>query len=100
MTCCQCQGIERFFGKRMAARELKKFRMKGATGTTRKLIDALEKQEIDGMTLLDIGGGIGAIQHECLGLGVSRATNVEASTAYLDAAKAEAKRQGIIERVQ
>ncbi len=52
------------------------------------------------MTLLDIGGGIGAVQHELLGLGVSRATNVEASTAYLDAAKAEAERQGRIERVQ
>lgn len=100
MTCCQCQGIERFFGKRMAARELKKFRKKGATGTTRQLIDALEAQGIDGMTLLDIGGGIGAIQHELLDLGVSRATNVEASTAYLDAAKVEAERLGRIERVQ
>jgi magnesium-protoporphyrin O-methyltransferase len=55
--------------------------------TTRELIDALITAGVNEMTLLDIGGGLGAIQHELLAAGASQATHVEASTAYLDAAK-------------
>jgi hypothetical protein len=54
---------------------------------------------VDGMTLLDIGGGIGAIQHKLLEAGAKAATNVEASTAYIEAAKEEAERQGQADRV-
>ena len=39
---------------------------------------------------MDVGGGIGAIQHELLRAGVARADSVEASTAYIDACKEEA----------
>jgi magnesium-protoporphyrin O-methyltransferase len=58
------------------------------------LIDALKAEGISGMTLLDIGGGVGAIQHELLHAGVSDSLNVEASSAYVKVAKEEATRQG------
>ena len=58
------------------------------------LIEALKDEGVKGMTLLDIGGGVGAIQHELLRAGVVSVTNVEASTAYISAAKEEAERQG------
>jgi ubiquinone/menaquinone biosynthesis C-methylase UbiE len=51
------------------------------------------------LSLLDIGGGVGAVQHELLEKGASRATSVEASPAYLKAARAEARRRGLDERV-
>lgn len=99
MQCCQCQGIELEFNRKAAAAELRQFRSHGPAKTTRMLIDALKTERIEGLTLLDIGGGVGAIQHELLKAGVSRSTNVEASSAYIDAAKAEAERLGHRDRV-
>jgi magnesium-protoporphyrin O-methyltransferase len=63
------------------------------------LTNALKHEGVGGMTLLDIGGGIGAIQHELLKAGAKAATNAEASTAYIEAAKEEAERQGQANRV-
>jgi magnesium-protoporphyrin O-methyltransferase len=99
MSCCQCQGIETFFNKKTATRELKQYRRKGPRKTTRMLIDALKAEGVDGMALLDIGGGIGIIQHELLSAGADSVTNVEASTAYIEAVKEEARRQGHADRV-
>lgn len=99
MNCCQCQGIEELFSEEYAAKELSRYRAQGPIETTRMLIDALKEEDIEGLTLLDIGGGIGAIQHELLDAGVRTATNVEASPAYIAAARAEAQRLGHAERV-
>ncbi len=51
------------------------------------------------MTLLDIGGGFGSIQHELIKNGVASAVGVEASTTYVRAAKEEAERQGHADRI-
>ena len=99
MNCCQCQGIETFFDKKVATKELERYRKKGPASTARILIEALKAEGVDGKSLLDIGGGIGSIQHELLNAGVSTATNVDASTAYIKAAKQEAEHQGLIDRV-
>lgn len=99
MNCCQCRGIEAFFDKKTADKELKRYRKKGPAKTTRILIAALKAEGIKGMTLLDIGGGVGALQQELLGAGLSSATNVEASTAYVEVSKEEAERQGYADRV-
>jgi magnesium-protoporphyrin O-methyltransferase len=99
MNCCQCQGIERFFDDKVAARELKDYRRKGPGKTTRWLIEALVAEGVAGKTLLDIGGGVGVIQHELLQAGAGSATNVDASSAYLNAARQEAERRGYVERV-
>lgn len=99
MNCCQCQGIEAVFDPKHAAKELENYRTKGPAKTTRMLIDALKARGIKGMTLLDIGGGVGAIQHGLLRAGVTDATDVDASPAYLRAAQEEAERQGFADRV-
>jgi magnesium-protoporphyrin O-methyltransferase len=97
MGCCrcsQCVGIQREFDRKLATKELQKYRKEGPTGETRMLIDALKAEGIAGMTLLDIGGGIGAIQHELLKAGVRNCIDVEVSAAYIEAATEEARRQG------
>jgi magnesium-protoporphyrin O-methyltransferase len=99
MSCCQCQGIETFFDNKNATKELRQYREKGPDKTTRMLIEALEAEGVGRKTLLDIGGGIGAIQHELLAVGVSSATSVEASPAYIEVAKEETERQGRIDLV-
>jgi len=99
MNCSQCQGIETYFNRKCVLKDLEQYRKEGPAKTTRILIDALKAEGIRGMTLLDIGGGVGAIQHELLKAGASKATNVEASKAYIEAGKEEAERQGYADRV-
>ncbi len=99
MSCCQCQGIETLFDRRFVAKDLARYRTKGPDKTTRMLLDSLKAERVEGMTLLDIGGGVGAISNELFKAGISSATNVEASSAYLEAAKDEAARRGHAERV-
>jgi len=96
---CQCQGIAQKFDRDYVARKLREYRRRGPATTTLQLIDALRSQGVDGMTLLDIGGGMGAIQHRLLGSGVRETVNVEASSAYLDAARDEAERLGLTDRI-
>lgn len=99
MNCCQCQGIESVFDRKVAARELEDYRRNGPNKTTRILIDALKAGGIEDLSLLDIGGGVGAIQHALLKAGAGRAVNVDASTSYIRVAKEEAERQGHAEKV-
>lgn len=93
MNCCQCQGIELEFDRDQARQDLAAYCSDGPSDTTQMLIDALRAEGVDGLTLLDVGGGIGAIQYELLEAGVRRAVSVEASTAYIEAAREEAARQ-------
>jgi magnesium-protoporphyrin O-methyltransferase len=100
MTSCQCQGIEIQFDRREAAKKLADYQKNGPADTTRILIAALKEMGIDGATLLDIGGGIGAIQIELLKAGAAGAVSVDASTAYIEAAQREARDQGLQDRIQ
>lgn len=88
-----------FYGEKLAATELRKYRKRGPIPSTRTLIKALKAEGVEGATLLDIGGGIGAIQHELLEAGVAHATSVDASAPYLAAAREEGERRGHGDRV-
>ncbi len=100
MDCCQCPGIETRFDQKYVAKKLKEYRKNGPKKTTWQLIKALQAEGVDGMTLLDIGGGVGDIQHEMLRSGVRYATNNEASTAYLEACRQEAERLGYSNQIR
>jgi len=97
---CQCQGIELKFDDKYVTKDLEEYRRKGPKNTTLALIDALKAQDIHGFTLLDIGGGIGDIQHALLESGLTSAVDLEASSAYVEACKAEAERQGHSQQIQ
>jgi magnesium-protoporphyrin O-methyltransferase len=99
MNCCQCQGIEELFNEQLVAGDLSSYRAKGPNKTTRIMTDALKKEGIQGLSLIDIGGGVGAVQHELLNAGVQNATDVDASQAYINAARGEAQRRGLDDRV-
>ena len=99
MNCCQCQGIEEIFSQQSVSKELSRYHLKGPDKTTRLLTEAIKEEGVDGLTLLDIGGGVGAVQYELLAAGVQEVTSVDASTAYITEAQAEAQRRGLTERV-
>ncbi len=99
MSRCCCAAIEGRFSAKTAARDLERYRTRGPRKTTRLLLDALRAEGIAGKTLLDIGGGVGIIAHELVPVGVTQVTSVEASSAYCDAAREEAERQGYADRM-
>ena len=100
MARCQCVGIEIKFDEQYAAEKLALYRDDGPDPTTAALIAALEDEGVAGSTLLDIGGGVGAIQHELLAAGVASAVEVEASAAYRAACTSEAVRRGHADRIE
>jgi predicted TPR repeat methyltransferase len=97
---CHCEGLERCFNTQRVDRELADYRHHGAVPTTRRLIATLQAEDIAGMTLLDIGGGLGAIPQALLPAGVREAVDVDASAAYLTAARTEAERLGVADRMR
>ena len=99
MTCAQCRGIEDMFGDRMARRQLRQYRRKGPAKGTRLLLEAISDASIAGGTFIDIGGGVGAIQHELIARGAARGTSADASPAYLAAARSEAEARGYADRM-
>jgi hypothetical protein len=99
MRCCNhCVDAEGLFSERLARRDLRRYHKSGPRLTTRLLLRAIGPPRYHAMTLLDIGGGVGAIPHELLASGLANAVLVEASTAYLQAAENEAIRRGHRER--
>jgi len=99
MSHCQCDGIERCFNSQRVTKELAGYRQRGPAKNTRLLAETLRAQGSEGRTLLDIGGGVGAILHLLLQDGVRQAMDVEASAAYLAAAREEATRRGLAEQI-
>lgn len=102
MDCCSSSdpGFDRQFDARHAAEQLREYRDKGATGLTLALIEAMSEGGLDGRTVLEIGGGVGAVHHELLRSGAVAAVDVDASRAYIATAREEAERQGHADRVQ
>ena len=95
---CDC-GCANVFGTREAEADLKRYRRKGPDSTTKALIEAIVAEGIEGATLLDIGGGIGAIAFELLEAGAASAQSVDATEAYVTVELQEAARRGFAERV-
>lgn len=100
MSCCHhCRDAENVFDRRDAEQRLRRYQRRGPEGTTRLLVDALRAAGVGDATLLEVGGGVGVVHHELLGAGAARATDVDASTAYLEAARRESERRGHAARV-
>ena len=101
MTCAHCRDAGDFFGEGPARRELRRYRKRGPGKTTRLLLDAVrERLPSGGFTVLDVGGGVGVLQHELMDEGARRVVSVDASPAYLEAARSEAERRGREERLE
>lgn len=80
MDCC-C-GYEKMFGERTAHRDARRYRKHGPKATQASVIALVRERGIQGAEVLEIGGGIGAIQVELLRAGAARTTNVELSHGY------------------
>jgi magnesium-protoporphyrin O-methyltransferase len=95
--CCSPTDYRRFFNRTFAARDLKRYRERGLTGSSRDLVELAG--DVRGATVLDVGGGIGAIELELLARGGERATNIELSGGYEEAAAELLAERGLEDRV-
>lgn len=96
--CACCYDVE--FDDRSARRELEDDRRRGPRPATRALAEALAGGDATGLSVLDIGAGIGTVHRLLLEAGAATVIDVDASRPYLSAAEAEATRLGFGGRVQ
>jgi magnesium-protoporphyrin O-methyltransferase len=88
------------FDEQHVDEDLRLYRAEGLDETTGWLVDELVTRDVAGLSVLDIGGGVGAIQHELLTQGAKSAVHVDASRAYIEAAKREAKRRKLDDKIE
>lgn len=98
MPCCKGQNYDRMFDARTATKELRAYEKRGARGATRRLLDALRASlrasGTENFTHLDIGGGVGVLQHELAESGATQTTAVDASQPYLELLRKAATERG------
>jgi len=90
MVCCTgYRAAEAWFDRKVAERDLRRYRRRGPDKTTRLMIEELRRCPLEGRHLLDVGGGIGVISRELADTNLASTTTVEASPAYLEVARRE-----------
>src|SRR5579864_7406980 len=102
MPCCQGQNFDGMFDARRARKDLRTYTKRGARGATPRLLDAVrasvrERGTAD-FTHLDIGGGVGVLQHELARDGAVHTTTVDASRPYLEVLRQAAAERGYAAR--
>lgn len=101
MSCCQPpSGYSRLFSKRTARRDAKRYRRDGLDDTAEQMVTFLRERGVEGASVLEIGGGVGAVQLELLKAGAARTTNLELSPDYEEAAGDLARELGVEGRVE
>jgi SAM-dependent methyltransferase len=104
MPGCCCSPFEcaanQQFNQRKVAQELRRYRQKGPGPTTRLLVDGIVQSAPISGTVLDIGSGVGGLAFALLERGASSAVAIDASAAYVDAARDEASRRGRADAVR
>lgn len=99
MDGCGCDHGFEIFDRGSAAADLKRYHSQGPDTSTRMLLELIRARGVRGASILDIGSGIGVIDHELLREGAGHAVLVDASQPSLEAARREARRRGHLDRV-
>ena len=97
---CGCDGGFEIFDEKSAEEDLQRYRGHGPDATTATLVDMIRDRGVSGSSLLDIGGGIGVIDHELLHAGAGHAVLVDASGPAVEMARREARRRGTLDRLE
>jgi magnesium-protoporphyrin O-methyltransferase len=80
--CCSTRGWDEFFSDGVARRDARRYRRRGLDANAQRLVDFVRREGVDGRTVLEVGGGVGAIQLELLRTGAAATVNAELSAAY------------------
>ena len=97
--CCD-QDYEGLFDEQEATHDLDDWRRNGPPRATADLIEAIRAEGVEGGSVIDIGAGVGILHVELLEAGMASAIDVDLSPAFLAAARAEAERRGLVDRIE
>lgn len=84
--CCRPNAYREIFDEKQARKDARRYRRKGLPKDAAAGIAFLRRRGISGLTVLEVGGGVGAAALELLRAGAAGAVNVELSPAYAPAA--------------
>ena len=99
MRCCTPASYGRVFSERWARLDARRYRVQGLDPGARRIVEHLRRRGLEGRTVLEIGGGIGALGLELLEAGAEHVTNVELSTGYEATARRLLEERGLVGRV-
>ncbi len=88
------------FSERGARAQARSYRRNGLDATSSRIVELLKQRGVAGLTLLEVGGGIGAIQIELLKAGLARAVSVELTPTYEETAADLLREAGFEDRVE
>ena len=97
--CCDSRGCDAVFGDRFARRTAARYRRRGLNATEQRMVDLITARGVEGATVLEIGGGVGALQIELLRAGAAHATNLELVDSYDAHARRLAADAGVVDRM-
>ena len=98
--CCSPTGYQWIFSEKTARADAQSYRRKGLDATSRRIVDYLKQRGVEGRTVLEVGGGVGAIQIELLKAGATRAISVELTPTYEQVALELLREAGFEDRVE
>jgi 16S rRNA G966 N2-methylase RsmD len=96
--CCR-EAYEDFFNEKLAEKDARRYRRRGLDAAGGTIVGFLKARGVGGEKVLEVGGGVGALQLELLAAGAAGAENVELSPAYEAAARELAREHGVEDRV-
>ena len=99
---CAC-AVGNEFGERSARKDRDAYRKNGPDRTTAWLIEGLRggpSGAVAGLSVLDIGAGVGAVHLSLLAAGAASAVDVDGSPAYVTVAREEGRRAGVGDAVR
>jgi magnesium-protoporphyrin O-methyltransferase len=99
VSACCAPRYRRVFSKRLARRDARRYRRKGLDKTAQEIVDTLAERGVSDATVLEVGGGVGAIDIELLKAGAREATVIELSEEYDREAAGLLAENGMEERV-
>jgi magnesium-protoporphyrin O-methyltransferase len=97
--CCARAGQEEFFGEKSAAHDARRYRRKGPDPMARSLARRAAARGVEGVSVLEIGGGVGQVALELLKAGAGSAEVVELLPAYEPFVRELAAEAGVSERI-
>ncbi len=99
MNCCcpYTQSASRFFSL-FARRYRRRFEQKGFESAQKQLLDGIEQTGFKGVTVLEIGSGVGHLHQSLLERGAASATGIDLAPNMVAEARAWAEERGLGER--
>lgn len=98
--CCDPSRYEQVFGSGFARRVARNYRRRGLDRHAARMADFLTAGGLTGVTVLEIGGGVGEIGIDLVRRGAAAATTLELSSAYDEEASSLAREAGVQDRVE